>query len=153
MLSQAFVLGLILFVPVKEAPPDVAPYYRQFEEQYGLDKITIPVAITPLEKGTVAVCVDPLVGVRRIFIDEKDWYWGDERYRKTIVYHELGHCVFDLSHEHITEGLFEQRLLNSNSKTLIREDAVYSSIVPYRGSPSLLPSTTIPSGSRHRKDI
>lgn len=85
----------------EKTPTEVQAYVQEFEDTYGVD-IEFEVLLVDYElgssKGVLATCrrsegKPPLVRIERSFWNEADYIR-----RRALVFHELGHCEFDLEH-------------------------------------------------------
>lgn len=80
--------------------PELYPYVKEFEDTYGVE-IEFDVYLTTEELGSkpsvLGTCSrtasGPVVEIELSF-----WESALEGRRKTAVFHELGHCAFDLRH-------------------------------------------------------
>lgn len=50
------------------------------------------------ENGTIGQCISYSDGTKDIVIDERNWNRLDELEKEYVVFHELGHCVLNRSH-------------------------------------------------------
>ena len=89
-------------------PADLKEHVKTFEEKCNC-KITIPIYIKPIKHSSaVGVCY----GFRQLFIfqfivlDEQYWEDSDFYDRESLLFHELGHCVYGLDHDNKTYETF-----------------------------------------------
>ena len=79
---------------------DLLEYVELFEDYYGVD-VNITVGFTTLEGIVVGVCRKWSNGKKEVYVDI-DFY---EEYKEDyyaihqLVWHELGHCIFNLEHD------------------------------------------------------
>jgi hypothetical protein len=87
-----------------------APYVKSFEEYFN-HKVTVPILFTSLSGNTRGRCIffrAPKV-LRRIQIDSKYWARIEDWERELVIFHELGHCEFNMDHDKSKEpGIFFQ---------------------------------------------
>lgn len=110
---------------VQEKAPEFVPYAEAFIQE-GLERGKDVRALVdgvrmlfgnPEEYGSspeyIGVCFfHSLFTVRTIYIRQSDWeHYTDERFRKIIIFHELGHCALNLEHENNTESLMFPNLI------------------------------------------
>lgn len=81
--------------------PDTLPYIAEFENTYNTYVYNIPVTIRPITTGPIGLCITIANGLKEIILDDSFWYNdASEIQRKTLMFHELGHCIFNLQHNH-----------------------------------------------------
>lgn len=112
MRSLLFVSSLLLvgcgsnLDPSKSIDPRTVshdPTFNSYIETYIAQKgapldYDIPIAFTHIEGQTIGICTRWSNGYRQIEIDKEYWDSASERYRLSLISHELGHC--DLLREH-----------------------------------------------------
>lgn len=79
------------------------PTFNSYVETYIAQKgaslyYDIPIAFTNIEGQTIGICTRWSNGYRQIEIDKEYWDSASERYRLSLIAHELGHC--DLLKDH-----------------------------------------------------
>lgn len=74
---------------------EVKPFVKEFENLYNV-KVKTDISFKNLPE-TAGVCVNYLIG-SEIFIDSEVWDNLSFEERDWLVFHELGHCYFDLDH-------------------------------------------------------
>lgn len=91
-------LVLLLLAGCGQAPQDsrVAEYVDRFERDFKVHVgyITIRFNSTWPQKDVMAFCSGTTV-----VIMQSHWETSSELTRESLIYHELGHCVFDLDHD------------------------------------------------------
>ena len=82
-------------------PTDVSLHVKTFEEKCNC-KIKIPIYLKKIKSDTaVGICY----GFRQFFIfqyiviDEDYWSTADLYDKESLLFHELGHCVYGLDHD------------------------------------------------------
>jgi len=91
---------------VNSSSVELSVYVQDFENRYNLS-VGLPVYIgDDLNANTVAVCRIWVDGYRevqfnRLFYNQ---YKQDYYFMQQIIYHELGHCVFNLGHDETIEN-------------------------------------------------
>lgn len=77
--------------------PAFVPYYNSFDAMYGT-KVATPIAFVAQKYPTVGECMKYSDGHRQIEVDPDYWEYLDPQSRTVLIYHELGHCVFNRLH-------------------------------------------------------
>lgn len=83
--------------------PKFSPYIQEFEEHYDIDISNVPIFFDSFEFNlVVGVCIiwednDD----REIRINEYWWELLTDKQKEQLIFHELGHCVFDRKHYNI----------------------------------------------------
>lgn len=72
-------------------------YYKSLKPSGKLD-YDIPIAFVKLEGNVVGLCTRWSNGYRQIQIDPDYWAIAPERFKVSLIFHELGHC--DLNRDH-----------------------------------------------------
>lgn len=105
MLKRNLALTILILSSCGKAPihsQELVPYIQQFDTQYSLntsgidieivDKISVNVEV-PVNQVILGVCLGD-----HIQIAGKYWPLLSETSKKSVIYHELGHCVFKRIH-------------------------------------------------------
>src|ERR1700677_2429893 len=77
--------------------PTFQPYYDSFNAYYNLNT-SVPIGFAAQTKPVVGECRIYDDGYRQIEIDPTYWSQTDDAGKMTLVLHELGHCVFNRTH-------------------------------------------------------
>ncbi len=56
------------------------------------------------QNGTLGQCISYSDGSKEIVIDERSWERLDDLEKEYVVFHELGHCVLDRSHDNTQDN-------------------------------------------------
>ena len=90
--------------PIRD--PRVEAIVKEFEADYNLDIAYLPISLVNKldteNPRTVGLCYNNVASPRDSYIEIRRSYWEDEANeydKKTLIYHELGHCVFDRRHK------------------------------------------------------
>ena len=85
---------------------DVEEYYDRFYEHYHIDPYYVSVGFTDSDIlidnhacSTVAVCKLYSTGYREMVIEQSYWDNAGDYGKEELIFHELGHCVFNLGHD------------------------------------------------------
>jgi len=78
--------------------PEFLPYVNSFEEEFAV-KVRVPVISRKLDLSTAGVCYVWSDGYREIQINSMHWSNFSEEQKEQLIFHELGHCVFNLGHD------------------------------------------------------
>jgi hypothetical protein len=70
-------------------------YLSNFSSYYNVSVAGTTVEFETLEDDAVGVCD---MSDNEIKIDPEYWYNADDYEKEELIYHELGHCVFNLEH-------------------------------------------------------
>lgn len=73
------------------------PFVNKFDNIYGTD-VRILVAWSTLGETTLGECHSWSDGYREIKIDDVKWPYLTEDGKEHLIFHELGHCIFNLDH-------------------------------------------------------
>ena len=77
--------------------PAFNSYYAAFDTVYGT-KVSIAIGFAALPQPIAGQCMKYGDGWRQIEIDPTYWASVDDDTRMVLVFHELGHCVFNRLH-------------------------------------------------------
>jgi hypothetical protein len=90
-------------------PVDVNNHIKTFEAKCNC-KISVPIYFKPIENSTaVGICY----GFRQLFvfqyivIDSNYWDTADQYDQESLLFHEIGHCVYGLDHDDSTYSFLE----------------------------------------------
>ena len=83
-----------LVIPDKE----FSPYLLEFSEDYGMDVTHYPIYFRQLDKNIAGVCLSGQ-GRNKIYIDPDWWSTYSSAIKRVVIYHELGHCLLQRSHD------------------------------------------------------
>lgn len=78
--------------------PEFMPYVHSFEQQFNV-RVNVPVISNKIDSNKAGVCYVWSDGYREIQINSQHWSSFSEEQKEQLVFHELGHCVFDLNHD------------------------------------------------------
>lgn len=73
-------------------------YIESFEREFSVN-VSVPVIFNSLEANKAGVCYVWSDGYREIEINSKSWSSFSEEQKEQLIFHELGHCVFNLDHD------------------------------------------------------
>lgn len=103
------------FTRVQPAPfkysleAEFVPYYERFTDVYNVNTKFVAgwFADTYTNSGgnAVGICYSYTDGSRRIEIDRDYWNASSDLGKEQLMFHELGHCVFNLDHNETTIDL------------------------------------------------
>lgn len=75
------------------------------EVEIDLSEINLGAYIKNIEEnGTIGQCISYSDGSKDIVIDERNWDRLDELEKEYVVFHELGHCVLNRSHNNMEDS-------------------------------------------------
>ena len=74
------------------------PYIDSFTNEFNV-AVRVPVVLKKLEANKAGVCFVWSDGYREIQINSLHWEFFTEEQKEQLIYHELGHCVFNLGHD------------------------------------------------------
>lgn len=77
------------------------PYYDSFGATYGI-YVGVPIGFMTLAAPMDGQCRTYNDGYRQIAIDPTYWQSASEADRKNVIWHELGHCLFNRLHNRLT---------------------------------------------------
>lgn len=83
----------------KGTNPEFVKYLNQFTSDYGIKLNNYPVNFGDLKGSTVGECIKYSNGYREIVIDAVLFPQLSENEKLVMIYHELGHCVFNRPHD------------------------------------------------------
>jgi hypothetical protein len=114
--------------------PEFAPFVAQFEADYGASIGNFPITFSAQTGNTIGVCKIWSDGYRIIEIDPTFWNnlnISDAR-RKSLIYHELGHCILNRGHDNAyisspTYGSIPKSIMNM----YLMEELSYANLQPY----------------------
>lgn len=78
--------------------PEFVPYVDSFEQQFNV-KVNVPIISKQIDVNKAGVCYVWSDGYREIQINSRHWSYFSEEQKEQLVFHELGHCVFNLDHD------------------------------------------------------
>jgi hypothetical protein len=81
--------------------PIFAPFVNSFQEEFNL-RVKVPIVFKTIEKRYAGVCLVYSNGYREININKDLWAYYSYEQREQLIYHELGHCVFNKGHDNTT---------------------------------------------------
>lgn len=82
----------------QKSDPLFDTYIDNFEQRFSVT-VRVPVVFKELDSSKAGVCYVWSDGYREININSEHWASFSEEQREQLLYHELGHCVFDLNHD------------------------------------------------------
>jgi hypothetical protein len=90
-----------------KSDPVFATYVDSFKNEFNV-RVSVPIILKEIEASKAGVCYVWSDGYREVQINSKYWYSFSEDQKEQIVFHELGHCVFNLNHDDSTLAVNEQ---------------------------------------------
>lgn len=88
-----YALILLIGCSVGPGTPPLLMYVKRFEHECKR-LVTIPVLFADLQGRSAGNC-QIRGGIRRIYIDYKEWMQYSDLGKEQLVFHELGHCVLN----------------------------------------------------------
>ena len=83
----------------RSQPEEVKEYYSRFQEYYNVNPYYVSAGFVDKLDGTkVAICTSWDSGYREIRFKSSFWDGLGDYGKEQLVFHELGHCVFNLPH-------------------------------------------------------
>jgi hypothetical protein len=70
----------------------------KFEKEFNV-RVDVPIVFDKLDSGKAGVCSKWADGYREIQINPEHWSSYSDLEQEQLIFHELGHCVFDLKHD------------------------------------------------------
>lgn len=89
-------------MPIVTIDSTFQSYYDAFEKDFGV-RVTLPIGFDKLRESIAGQCERYSDGSRLIRIDYDYWQDLPDSARVELVYHELGHCVFNREHDTRTD--------------------------------------------------
>lgn len=88
-----------------EVDEELKPYVKSFEDMFGIDIFDIKIKLVIFEDNKINGICRWYLGDYSIYINanywyDRKWYLGS---KESLMYHELGHCVYDLDHKPTNE--------------------------------------------------
>lgn len=74
------------------------PYINSFTQEFDVT-VRVPIVLKKLEANKAGVCFVWSDGYREIQINSLHWSNFSEEQKEQLIFHELGHCVFNLGHD------------------------------------------------------
>lgn len=78
--------------------PIFTEYINNFNEEFAV-KVSVPIILNDIDNSKAGVCFVWSDGYREIQINSKHWSSYSEEQREQLIFHELGHCVFNFNHD------------------------------------------------------
>jgi hypothetical protein len=78
--------------------PTFSPYINSFKQEFNVN-VSVPVIFKELDSNKAGVCYVWSDGYREIGINSKFWPNFSEEQKEQLIFHELGHCKFNLNHD------------------------------------------------------
>lgn len=75
-------------------------YVIKFEHDIETTKGDIPIYFHPLKSNTAGLCVTYSNNKKEVQIDLDFWNKSNEITKEILIFHELGHCVLNRSHQY-----------------------------------------------------
>lgn len=88
---------------IKKTNPLFSAYVKQFESDFNV-KVKIPIVFEKLNPHYAGTCYIWSDGYRQISINKNHWDSYSEEQREQLIFHELGHCVYNLGHNDLHEN-------------------------------------------------
>lgn len=85
----------------KGTNPAFQSYLTQFETDYHVNLKNYPVNFKDLSGSTVGSCIRYSNGYREVVVDPVLFMELSENEKLVMIYHELGHCVFNRPHDNM----------------------------------------------------
>lgn len=81
--------------------PIFAPFIQSFQDEFNR-KVKVPIVLKTIEQRYAGVCLVYSNGYREIQINKNAWDRYSYEQKEQLIYHELGHCVFNKGHDNTT---------------------------------------------------
>ena len=78
--------------------PIFTPFIQSFEAEFNR-KVKVPIVLKTIKEGYAGVCLVYSNGYREIRINKDSWDYYSYEQKEQLIYHELGHCVFNKGHD------------------------------------------------------
>lgn len=78
--------------------PVFAPFIQSFETEFNR-KVNVPIVLKTIKQDYAGVCLVYSNGYKEIQINKDAWDYYSYEQKEQLVYHELGHCVFNKDHD------------------------------------------------------
>jgi len=78
--------------------PIFTPFIQSFEAEFNR-RVKVPIVLKTIKQGYAGVCLVYSNGYREIRINKDSWDYYNHEQKEQLVYHELGHCVFNKDHD------------------------------------------------------
>ncbi len=102
----------------------IDPKLQPFVDELGCDySLELTMGFTEV-KGHAALCTVYPDGRKEITVDADTWRYRNAAERKILVYHELGHCLMNRTHDESVDGNGEPHSI-MNPTTFSRESAAF----------------------------
>ncbi len=85
--------------PIKKAKTDPTfnPFIESFNREFGV-RVSVPIVFKAIESRYAGVCLKYSSGYKEIQINSTHWNNYSLDQKEQLIYHELGHCVFNRGH-------------------------------------------------------
>lgn len=82
---------------IRVVDPVLEPLVKRFEEEFKV-RVFFPVRFYSALDNAVGSCTSWVNGARLVRIDSKRFETLNDTQKEQVMYHELGHCLFNLPH-------------------------------------------------------
>ena len=82
---------------VKKTDKTFSFYVSKFEKEFKI-KVRVPIVFESLKPFYSGVCYIWNDGYKQISINKEHWNSYNIEQREQLIYHELGHCIYELKH-------------------------------------------------------
>lgn len=110
--------------PSNRTHPDFS-YYKSLFNMYFDTKSTTPIIYGVENDKYAGVCYFWSNGYREIKINKNHWANYNESQREVLIFHELAHCEFDLSHDDNKSGYCPYSIMRSYMFSKYEVNACY----------------------------
>ena len=84
--------------------PIFAPFVDSFKREFKTS-VKVPIVLKSLKDKYAGLCLVYSDGYKEIQINKKHWDYYSYEQKEQLIYHELGHCVFNKGHD---DSLFKK---------------------------------------------
>lgn len=108
------------------------PHLHTFKNQYKIS-VTLPVYFSTnnMQDEWAAACFVYNDGFREIKVNPYWWYKFNYEQQEMLIFHELGHCIFDREHDNSTNGKCPTSIMRSYMFTVYEANECYVPIKDY----------------------
>jgi hypothetical protein len=78
--------------------PVFTPFIKSFEAEFKR-RVKVPIVLKTIDSKYAGVCLVYSDGYREIRINKDSWDYYSYEQKEQLIYHELGHCVFNKGHD------------------------------------------------------
>jgi len=92
--------------------PVFIPFIQSFEAEFNRE-VNVPIVLGTIEQRYAGVCLVYSNGYREIRINKEFWDGYSYEQKEQLIYHELGHCVFNKGHDNTTRDNCPHSIMRS----------------------------------------